>query len=706
MDSFKEYIRKNKASLIVVLVIWLLTIIFFVSPVAYSASKSIVNGAFSLELFGEQVVPNISSFTCFFKVFSPETFIIFLKHVLAFTLVYSLFVGIGLWKSRKKGTYDKIEHGSSDWSTGGEQYKILSKNKGIILAENNYLPLDKSGNLNVLIVGGSGSGKSASYTIPNAHQLLGSYVFTDPKGEIYDKTAGYLRSQGYEIKLLNLVNPESSDSYNPIMHVQSQLDVDIIASTIVRGQKSEKSAGSDPYWDNMSELLLKSLIYYLLATRPPEEQNLASCAELVRAANINGDSNILSELINKLPNDHPARMNFKSVELASDKTYSSILSSLQSSLGKFDSKEIADVTSTNTIDFEEIATKKTALYVVSSDTHTAYDFLLTIFFAQMIQQLYDFADRNGGVLPVKTYFILDEFANIGQIPDFDKKISTSRSRGLSFSVILQNLDQLKAIYEKSFETIIGNCDTHVFLGSNSTATVEYFSKALGEKTISHHSKNVNRNNVAQRQGYSESDQIMARALMTPDELRRMDNSDCIIFEKGLKPVKAKKFWWFKKKNITDDLMNNKEDHNDYKSENRGEWRKFNPYNPYVEPKDEKTEDLSIGSLDDLFDEEPVKKEESAPKVPVQNQAPVMSSPVINKPNPVQGNTTNYQKNAQAFGNVPVTPNMANARDIRNQMEQSQGQMNYSRPTAAPVEEDLDIEKELEAKFDELFGSDD
>lgn len=706
MDSFKEYIRKNKASLIVVLVIWLLTIIFFVSPVAYSASKSIVNGAFSLELFGEQVVPNISSFTCFFKVFSPETFIIFLKHVLAFTLVYSLFVGIGLWKSRKKGTYDKIEHGSSDWSTGGEQYKILSKNKGIILAENNYLPLDKSGNLNVLIVGGSGSGKSASYTIPNAHQLLGSYVFTDPKGEIYDKTAGYLRSQGYEIKLLNLVNPESSDSYNPIMHVQSQLDVDIIASTIVRGQKSEKSAGSDPYWDNMSELLLKSLIYYLLATRPPEEQNLASCAELVRAANINGDSNILSELINKLPNDHPARMNFKSVELASDKTYSSILSSLQSSLGKFDSKEIADVTSTNTIDFEEIATKKTALYVVSSDTHTAYDFLLTIFFAQMIQQLYDFADRNGGVLPVKTYFILDEFANIGQIPDFDKKISTSRSRGLSFSVILQNLDQLKAIYEKSFETIIGNCDTHVFLGSNSTATVEYFSKALGEKTISHHSKNVNRNNVAQRQGYSESDQIMARALMTPDELRRMDNSDCIIFEKGLKPVKAKKFWWFKKKNITDDLMNNKEDHNDYKSENRGEWRKFNPYNPYVEPKDEKNEDLSIGSLDDLFDEEPVKKEESAPKVPVQNQAPVMSSPVINKPNPVQGNTTNYQKNAQAFGNVPVTPNMANARDIRNQMEQSQGQMNYSRPTAAPVEEDLDIEKELEAKFDELFGSDD
>ena len=327
---------------------------------------------------------------------------------------------------------------------------------------------------------GSGSGKSASYVIPNAYELLGSYVFTDPKGELYDKTAGYLKSQGYDIKILNLISPDKSDGYNPLIHIESEIDVDIIANTIVKGQ-SEITSQADPYWDDMAEMLLKALIYYLLATRPEEEQNLASCAELVRAANNSGAGNLLTELMNQLPYDHPARMFYKSIEIAPEKTYSSILSSLQSKLGKFDSKEIAELTSTNTINFPDLGKRKTALYVISSDTHGAYDFLLTIFFSQMIQRLYDSADKNGGALTVPTFFILDEFANIGKIPDFDKKISTSRSRKISFSVILQNLDQLEAVYEKSHETIIGNCDTTVFLGSNSQKTVEYFSKELRRK---------------------------------------------------------------------------------------------------------------------------------------------------------------------------------------------------------------------------------
>ena len=189
---------------------------------------------------------------------------------------------------------------------------------------------------------GSGSGKSASYSIPNAHQMLGSYVFTDPKGELYDKTAGFLKKNGYEIKVLNLVRPQNSDGYNPLMHVASELDVDVIANTIVKGQKTE--SGSDPYWDDMAELLLKSLIYYLIATRPEEEQNLSSCAELVRAANAKGGYNLLTELMEQLPYDHPARMYYKSIEIAPEKTYGSILSSLQSKLGKFDSKEIAELT--------------------------------------------------------------------------------------------------------------------------------------------------------------------------------------------------------------------------------------------------------------------------------------------------------------------------------------------------------------------------
>jgi type IV secretion system protein VirD4 len=493
--------------------------------------------------------------------------------------------------------------------------------------------------------------------------MLGSYVFTDPKGELYDRTAGYLKENGYKIKVLNLVHPQYSDGYNPLLHVSSEIDVDVIANTIVKGQKSE-GGGSDPFWDDSAEMLLKALIYYLMATRPEEEQNLASCAELVRAANTNGGSNLLTDLISQLPYDHPARMNYKSIEIAPEKTYSSILSTLQSKLGKFDSKEIAELTSTDTINFEEIGSQKTAVYVISSDTHGAYDFLLTIFFAQMIQQLYDFADNNGGKLKERTYFILDEFANIGRIPDFDKKISTSRSRGISFSVILQNLDQLEAIYEKAHETIIGNCDTHVFLGSNSQKTVEYFSKALGEKTISRESISVNRDKLHHRTGTSDSDQIMARALMTPDELRRMDNDLCIIFEKGIRPIKAKKFYYFKKP-MAKELARLEIDHNDIGEIERGAWRKFNPYNPYVEEKDkEAVKDLKVESLDDLFeDNEPV-IEEKKEKV----LATVEKEENID-----------YTLDNDFLDDAPILP------------------MNEE------PEDEYDLQKELEAKFDELFG---
>ena len=517
---------------------------------------------------------------------------------------------------------------------------------------------------------GSGSGKSASYSIPNAYQCLGSYVFTDPKGELYDRTAGYLKEQGYDIKVLNLVRPQYSDGYNPLMHISSELDVDVIANTVVKGQQSESSS-SDPYWDDMAELLLKALIYYLIATRPEEEQNLASCAELVRAANNKGGSNLLSELMSQLPYDHPARMNYKSIEIAPEKTYGSILSSLQAKLGKFDSKEIAELTSTDTIDFEEIGNKKTAVYVISSDTHTAYDFLLTIFFSQMIQQLYDYADLNGGRLKEKTFFILDEFANIGKIPDFAKKISTSRSRGISFSFILQNVDQLEAVYEKSYETIMGNCDTHVFLGSNSYKTVEYFSKALGEKTIERDSISVNRDRQNWKTGKSVSDQVMARALMTPDELRRLDNDLCIIFEKGIKPVKAQKYYYFKHP-MARKLAACEISHNDIGEKDRGAWRKYNPYNPYVEEEDnkEKAKDLKVESLDDLFEDEP---EDVKPKAEVDT----------NPKNDIKEENIGKQDiqplSLEDFDDAPILPQ-------------------------EPEDDDTyDLQKELEAKFDELFG---
>ena len=666
--KLQKAFKKGKTTIIVSVILWLLLAVIVIMPWTCGCYQMKLLGKFDMDQFLRVYMKTTTSPSTGFKaIFSSGIFGEYIKNLFGFTLFYTIFVAIGIIRLMPKHQYDDIEHGSSDWSENGEQYKVLSKKSGIILAENNYLPLDKRGNVNVLVVGGSGSGKSASYSIPNAHQMLGSYIFTDPKGELYDRTAGYLREHGYKIKVLNLVHPQYSDGYNPLLHISSEIDVDVIANTIVKGQKSE-GGGSDPFWDDSAETLLKSLIYYLMATRPEEEQNLASCAEMVRAANSNGGSNLLTELMSQLPYDHPARMNYKSIEIAPEKTYSSILSTLQSKLGKFDSKEIAELTSTDTINFEEIGSEKTAVYVISSDTHGAYDFLLTIFFAQMIQQLYDFADNNGGKLKERTYFILDEFANIGRIPDFDKKISTSRSRGISFSVILQNLDQLEAIYEKANETIIGNCDTHVFLGSNSQKTVEYFSKALGEKTISHESISTNRDKEHKKTGTSDSDQIMARALMTPDELRRMDNDLCIIFEKGVKPVKANKFYYFKKP-MAKEMAALEISHNDIGEIERGKWRKYNPYNPYVEEKDkEPVKDLKVESLDDLFDDpDPIEetKKESKPK----NEIPKQEDKKIEK---------------------------LSLEDIDNDDAPML-------PMNEDPEDEYDLQKELEAKFDELFG---
>ena len=662
MNKMKKAFEKNKKYLILFLILWVVLEIVLIAPMSVAIAESTsAQGQFELANFIENFGKEVSSFTAITRIGSAGAGSAFGKGTLWLTILCLVVTAIGIIKSKPKNNYEDIENGSSDWCEGGEQYKILSKNKGIILAEDNYLPVDKIGNVNVLVVGGSGSGKSASYSIPNAYQMLGSYVFTDPKGELYDKTAGYLKANGYDIKVLNLVNPENSDGYNPLMHIQSEIDVDVIANTIIKGQDSD-GKGSDPFWDNNAEMLLKSLIYYLLEKRPKEEINLTSCAEMVRAAASSNGTNLLRELMSELPLSHPARTNFQSVEVVagSEKTYSSILSTLQSKLGKFDSQEIANVTSTNTINFEDIANHKTAVYVISSDTHTAYNFLLTIFFAQMIQQLYNYADMNGGRLKVPTYFILDEFANIGQIPDFDKKISTSRSRGISFSVILQNLDQLEAVYEKSYETIMGNCDTHVFLGSNSFKTVEYFSKQLGETTIARDTKSTNRDKNFSKQGYSTSDQIMGRALMTPDELRRMDNDLCIIFEKGLKPIKANKYYYFTKPTMNRRLNQERLDHNNFDAGVRGEWRKFNPQNPYADSTDKPEQDLKVESLDDLFEDD-VK-----PITPPTPQAqPKAKQNVVEQ-------------------EAPVLPMEDNTREDEL----------FSK----------DLQEELEAKFDELFGS--
>ena len=327
---------------------------------------------------------------------------------------------------------------------------------------------------------GSGAGKSACYIKPNILQCLGSYVITDPKGELYRETSGYLKANGYEVRAFNLVNPEYSDRYNPLAHIIDHQSVDIIAHTIVMGTKKEGAASSDPFWDETAKMLLKAAIYYVISVLPEEEQNLSSCINIIRAGG--ADDTVFKKLfIDELKPEHPGRKEYENFSTAADKTMQSIVVSTIAKITAFDTPAMQKITTSNNIDFDDLGNKKVALFVITSASDSTYDFISTIFFSQMLQKLYLQADRNGGTLNQQVYFLLDEFANIGQIPDFNKKLSTTRSLGISISIVVQSLDQLESLYKDTYENIIGNCDTQLFLGSQSIKTCEYFSKSLGQK---------------------------------------------------------------------------------------------------------------------------------------------------------------------------------------------------------------------------------
>ncbi|MCX8075202.1 MAG: type IV secretory system conjugative DNA transfer family protein [Clostridia bacterium] len=473
---------------------------------------------------------------------------------------YTLIVFIILYiywrvKNAKKYEYQGQEHGSSDWSKNGEEFRklpdgseILNKKDGFILSKNHFLGTDLKKvkvNKNILVFGGSGTGKSACYVKPNILQRLGSYVITDPKGELYRETSQFLKESGWNVKVLNLVDPDYSDRYNPLSHIRDHADVDIIAHTIVMSGDGEGGGkSSDPFWDNTAKMLLKACIYYVISVLPDEEQNLSSCLNIVRAGG--SDETVFDKLFGELKPEHPGRKEYEGIRVGADKTKQSIAISLVSKLTHFDTPNMQKLTTSNNIEFEELGNKKTAIYVISPDSHSTYNYILTIFYGQLLQRLYAQADRNGGRLNQSVYLLLDEFANIGKIPDFNQKLSTSRSRGLSISIIVQSIDQLVDLYKDLHENIIANCDTQLFLGSKSIKTCEYVSKSLGQKTIKFQNKSVSKDKKEiQKQGVSFSEQRQGRDLMTVDELMRMGYDDEIILVRGLKPIKTKKAWYFK-----------------------------------------------------------------------------------------------------------------------------------------------------------------
>ena len=523
-----------------------------------------------------------------------------------FLLLFGIIVFVEFKLRMNKREYENIEHGSSAWAKG-EEFEVLNKVKGLLLGVGKYLDIDsRKINKNVLVFGGAGSRKSRGYVMPNILNMLGSYVITDPKGELYDTTAGFLRANGYDVKMFNLVSPDCSDNYNPLAHVKTNIDVDIIADSIIDnsngGAKSE-----DPFWPLAEKALLKSCIYYVCSKCPPEEQSLASCLALVRAG---ADFDLMDNMFMELPFDHMGRKNYETFRLAVDKTRAGVLVGLATRLNPFDTPEIASLMGSNNLDIEALGRKKTAIFCITPDSHSTFNFLATMFFGQILQRLYDVADKNGGSLDVQVFFMLDEFANTGRIPDFNQKISTSRSRKINISIILQSLDQLIDLYKDIYENIISNCDTQLFLGSQALKTCEYISKSLGEATISKKTESYNTPHKGIASLFSGSqnanfsmtsgEQSMGRTLMTVDELKRLDLWTEIILIKGVNPIKCKKFDIAQHPGYEQSIAT-KIHHNEIKLSSRPEWRIFNPYNDAYSS-DNNEQEISDEELEKRFDE--------------------------------------------------------------------------------------------------------
>lgn len=617
----RDFWDRCKVPIIVLLILGLIVCTFIASGWT-RANYEIISGDSSGDTYFNVFVAKSTEVSNNIKVsFSKENINYFGICFRNVGIIYLLLAAYLIYKVLNKKEYENIEYGSADWCKDSEAYNVLSPKDGMILGYRKYLPVlptpPPGKNGNILVIGGSGSGKSASFAIPNAMQMLGSYVFTDPKGELYDRTAGIFKEKGYDVHVINLAEPKCSDGYNPLAHIRGTLDVDTIVKIISKKEGGD-SKSNDPFWDQTSEALLKAVIYYIMFNRPEKEWSLASCLALVRLGGEN-EGEDLRNLFMALPFESPARKAFETIRLGSEKTFSNILVSLAAKLEAFDSKEIVALTSTNTIEFEDLVNKKSVLYFITPATNDTYNFLMNIFFSQMFDRLYEYADTKGGKLPTPLFLILDEFANIGRIPRFEQILSTCRSYRINISIILQSIDQLIAIYdEKVTENIMSNCSTHLFLGTNAQKTLETFSKQLGEKTITRDNVSKSTDKDSHFSGRNYSDQAMGRALMTPDELRKMSENECIILVQAMKPIKAQKYWYYDKKGCPGPhplakLAREVEmNHRDIAEPKRGEFTVTNPYE-IINPDDVFAEFASSRENDvdvDLFNNENETKTDS------------------------------------------------------------------------------------------------
>lgn len=480
------------------------------------------------------------------------------KTVLVCLLIYGLTVGVLL--SSRRNTRNGEEHGSAKWGspqTVSRKYREKAYANNLLLTQNVRLGLDSRKhrrNLNVLVVGGSGAGKTRFYCKPNLFQANTSYVVLDPKGELARDTGSLLESMGYEVRILDLIHMEKSHCYNPFCYLESDNDVQRLVTNLFKATTPKNSASNDPFWETAAQMLLMALVLYVHHEAPPEEQNFAMVIELLSAGEVkeNNDSyqsplDVLFYQLSVRDPDHIAVKYYTNYRSGSGKTLKSIQITLAARLEKFNLESLAALTMTDEMDLSSLGEKKVALFAQIPDNDSSFNFVVSMLYTQLFQQLFSLADyKYGGALPVHVHFLMDEFGNVSLPDDFDKILSVIRSREVSASIILQNLAQLKALFEKQHESIIGNCDSFLFLGGNEKETHKYVSELLGKETLdtTNHGKTKGRNG-----SYSTNYQQTGRELLTPDEVRMLDNNYALLFLRGERPVMDKKYNILKHPNI-------------------------------------------------------------------------------------------------------------------------------------------------------------
>lgn len=480
------------------------------------------------------------------------------KVIIIFIVIYVM--AIGVYLSTRKNYRRREEHGSAKWgiaSNINKKYKQnpISQNK--ILTQNVLFGLNGKKhrrNLNVLVCGGSGAGKTRFYCKPNIMQANTSFVILDPKGEILRDTGNLLEKQGYEVKVLDLINMEKSHCYNPFVYLKSDNDVQKLVTNLFKATTPKGSQSNDPFWDTAASMLLLALIFYLKYEAPEDEQNFPMVMELLRAGEVHEDDDTyispLDVLFNRLESDNPEHIAvkyYRDYHSGSAKTLKSIQITLASRLEKFNLESLASLTATDELDLPSLGEKKTALFALIPDNDTSFNFLVSILYTQLFQQLFFIADHKySGSLPIHVHFVMDEFANVSLPDDFDKILSVMRSREVSVSIILQNLAQLKALFEKQWESIVGNCDTFLYLGGNEQSTHKYVSELLGKETID---TNTYGKSSGRSGNYSTNYQISGRELMTPDEVRLLDNKYALLFIRGERPIMDFKYDILKHPNV-------------------------------------------------------------------------------------------------------------------------------------------------------------